>query len=259
MIIRDAQIEALKQIAVENFALDMMRHCREFSPHLAKTLSDEQLEAAVNEGISRAGKYGFNLRGPVRFYVDLMIVLGSGFDTDPQYVWAAEILTREDEDLSQMQRSEQLYEKTQEFLEKVDGEENVHTRKALKDLRGKIQSGLTFHRGTFEPDLLALMKEIHPKKYEETGEESLKKLIHDGKEKGRKQYGFNQARSVGLVVVLNFAFGHHFDKDPFLPWISRTLEKDGFETPEKKAEELERRALIWLDAVLKNAEKEDKK
>jgi hypothetical protein len=55
-----------------------------------------------------------------------------------------------------------------------------------------------------------------------------------------------------LLTILGFAFGHQFDEDPFLPWISRTLDKTDFETPEHKAKELERRALIWLDAVLEN-------
>ncbi len=256
MIIRDAQVKVLEQAAVENFVFEMANHCREFSPHLTKTLDDEQLEAAVRQGIKKAESYGFDQRGPVRFYLDLMIVFGSGFDTDPQYPWAKEMLAPVEE-IPQMQRSEALHEKTTDYLEKVDGKENAHTLAALQELSDRIKQGLTFRRDSFDADILTLMKEVHPRKYEETGEEQLRQLIKVGRKKGLTDYGFKKPRPVALMVVLAFAFGYEFDNDPFLPWISRTLGKTEFETPDHKADELERRALIWLNAVLKNA-KENK-
>jgi hypothetical protein len=255
MIIRDTQFKALEESAVDNFVLDMFRHCQEFSPHLCKTLKEEQLKEAIREGIRRAETHGFMQRGPVRFYLDLMIVFGSSFDTDPQYPWAAEILAQIEE-TSEIQRSEALHEKTAEYLEKVDGEKNAYTLEALDELSSRIKAGLTFRRDTFDADILNLMKEIHPRKYKETGEESLRQLVENSRKKAIKDIGFKEPRAVALIVVLAFAFGHQFDHDPFLPWISRTLNKEN-ETLETKAEELERRAVIWLDAVLKNA-KENK-
>lgn len=262
MIIRKAQIEVLEQAAVDNFVLDMFRHCREFSPYLTKTLNEKQLEHAIRDGIKRAESHGLDQRGPVRFYLDLMIVLGSSFDTDPQYPWAAEILakkevekteqTAETEELSQLQRTEALFDKTADYLEKVDGEKNAYTLEALQELSDRIKAGMSFRKSSFDADMLNLMKEIHPRKYEETGEEPLRKLIKIGRKKGLQTYEFKEPRAVALMVVLSFAFGHEFDKDPFLPWISKTLSKEKT-APEAKAEELEKRAVIWLDAVLKNA------
>lgn len=262
MIIRDAQIKALEEAAVDNFVAEMMEHCRDFSPYLTKTLKEPQLEAAIREGINRAERHGFTQRGPVRFYLDLMIVFGSSFDTDPQYVWAAEILappkedTPDEEKLTEMQRSEALFDKTADYLKKVDGEKNAHTLAALEELSNRLKAGLTFRRESFDADILKLMKEIHPRKYEETGEEQLRTLIKIGRKKGLQDYGFRKPREVALMVVLAFAFGHEFNADPFLPWISRTLDKEN-ELPETKAEDLEKRAVIWLEAVLKNA-KENK-
>jgi hypothetical protein len=72
--------------------------------------------------------------------------------------------------------------------------------------------------------------------------------------KGQQHYGFRAIRSLALMVVLAFAFGHHFDSDPLLPWIARTLRRLDPTDPDAAAEALERRALIWLDAVLRNAQ-----
>ena len=252
MIIREAQIKALEAAAVDNFVLDMFTHCREFSPHLCKTLKEEQLEAAIREGIARAETHGFTQRGPVRFYLDLMIVFGSGFDTDPQYPWIAELLAQKEE-MSELQRSEAVHEKTAEYLENVDGEKNVYTLEALQELYDRLKAGLTFKRENFDENLLNLMKAIHPRKYQETGEESLQQLIKTNRHKAIKELEFKEPRAVALVIVLAFAFGHQFDADPFLPWISRTLTKEN-ESPEKKSEKLESRAVVWLEAVLKNAQ-----
>ena len=39
----------------------------------------------IRFGLERAGSYGFTIRGPVRFYIELMVRLGCDFDTDPPY------------------------------------------------------------------------------------------------------------------------------------------------------------------------------
>jgi hypothetical protein len=252
MIIRKTQIAAFERVAIENYVVELAEHCRQYSPYLCRTLREEELNAAIREGIDRAEDQGFTQRGPVRLYVDLMIVLGSGFDSDPQYPWAGEILrTREG---SQMERAEALHTRTVAYLGKVDGPSNAYTLKALADLAACCRSGMTFQPETAQQDTLRLMKEIHPRKVEETGEDALRLLISDGTIRGQTQYGFRDARSLVLMTVLMFAFGHHFDRDPLLPWISRTLARIDPADPETAANKLERRALVWLDAVLQNSE-----
>ena len=254
MIIRKAQIKAFEKVAVESYVVELAAHCREFSPHLCKTLSYEELHTAMRQGIERAEAHGFTRRGPVRLYVDLMIVLGGGFDSDPQYAWVREILGANG-DLSEMERAEALHARTATYLAKVDGANNVHTLRALADLEALCEGGLTFHPETSEQDTLRLMTKIHPRKVAETGQEALRRLISAGRARGRVNYGFRAARSLTLMAVLMFAFGHQFDSDPLLPWITRTLSRINPSDPDTTANKLERRALVWLNAVLHNAEK----
>ncbi len=222
LIIRDAQIKAFEQIAVDNYIIELAIHCRAFSPRLCKTLRDDQLQVALRQGVQYAEAHGFTQRGPVRFYIDMMILFGSGFDSDPQYPWATEILARKD-DLSQMDRAEALHAHTQTYLTQVDGADNVHTLKALADLAALCRHGVTLHPESFEQDTLRLMAEMHPRKVAETGQAALRRLIADGTAKGQERYGFRAVRSLGLMVVLMFAFGHHFDADPLFLWITQTL------------------------------------
>ena len=56
----------------------------------------EQMRKAIHFGTGQTFSHGFNFRGPVRLYLELMVLFGSHFDTDPQYPWAARILADHD-------------------------------------------------------------------------------------------------------------------------------------------------------------------
>ena len=251
MIIRDSQIQALGDQAFDNFVAELCGHCRDYAPDLVGTLSEEELESAVRKGIDRAAQHGFDLRGPVRFYVELMIAFGAGFDTDSQYPWAAEVLSKRDE-VGQMERAGELFAASESAFESIFGKDNVHSNKALKEMLIRIRDGIKFERKRFKQDMFALLKEIHPNKCYEIGDPAVEAVIADGIRRGRDRYGFREARSMALIIALMFALGHKFDADPFHPWISRTLEEETDGPPDDKAEELERRAVTWFEAALKN-------
>lgn len=253
MIIRDAQVKAMEAAAEDNYIGELMSHCREFAPGPVSAMTDEELRQAVTTGVGDAARSGFNLRGPVRFYIDLMLAFGSGFATDPQYPWTAEILEK-DEEIGQMERAEELNEKTQEVFAGIFGENNQYSLKALEKMLERVKAGISFKREGFKQDMLLLLKEVYPEKFEVVGEEALKRLITDAIARGRDRYGFKAPRSMALVVVLMYAFGHRFDADPFLPWISRTLKPKENVAPDELAADLERRAAAWFEAALKNAQ-----
>ena len=98
LVIREAQMEAFKEATRRTFEDEMVAHLAEFSPPLFKAIGEEQMRKAVHFGIGRADSHGFTFRGPTRLYLELMLLFGSYFDTDPQYPWAAEILSNRDPD-----------------------------------------------------------------------------------------------------------------------------------------------------------------
>lgn len=253
MLIRAAQIKVFEDAAFDEFVAELCRHCKEYSPDLINTLSDEQLDEAVRKGIDRAKIYGFTNRGPIRFFIEMMIAFGSGFDSDPQYPWAAETLAKH-EDAEQMALSDELFQAAIPAFGKVFGEDALHSNNALKAMLDRLKSGIEFKRENFKQDMLRLLKEIHPIKSKEVGDDNLMKLIRDGIARGNDRYGFKNARSMALMVLMKFALGHNFDTDPFHPWISSTMKREVKESPDELAQELERRALPWFEAVLKKAE-----
>src|ERR1043165_9279855 len=92
LVIRKEQIDVLTGSMLQGFEDEMVEHLAEFSPPLFAVIKEEQMRKAGRFGFDKCDKYGFTLRGPMRLYLEMMLLFGSHFDTDPQYSWATEIL-----------------------------------------------------------------------------------------------------------------------------------------------------------------------
>src|SRR5271165_3956697 len=114
LVIRTEQMETFRDAARRTFENDMVAHLSQFSPPLFRTLGEEQLRCAIRFGTCRAAGHGFTFRGPVRLYLEAMLLFGSHFDTDPQYLWAVETLA-DQESAPQLQRAFSLYMKILDY------------------------------------------------------------------------------------------------------------------------------------------------
>lgn len=251
--IRSDQMKIFSKAALKGFETEMVEHLSDFSPPLVKAMGEEQLRKTIQFGMDRAGSYDFTFRGPVRFYLELMFLFGSHFDTDPQYPWANEILT-DQEARPQMLRADQLFEATAAYRKKVCGPKDVYTIKALKHismLTGQQENPQT----SSVPDILQQLRAIHPQKIDYVGEENTEALIHEAIDKA-EEYHFTTDRSIALLMLLMFSLGHGCWDDPLYPWISRTLTNEKISDPNGRAKRLEKKASTWLDHVLAYFEKE---
>jgi hypothetical protein len=256
MRIRQEQVDALNQAPMRVFEDDMVVHLAEFSPPLFNAVKEEQLRKAIHFGISRADEYGFTFRGPIEFYLELMLLFGSHFDTDPQYPWASEILKQEDGE-PQMERAQLIYEKTREYREKVAGPRDKYTLKALRSISEMAQKPLPITAENFAPAMLSQMAQVYPQKTDYVGADQLNELIDEGLAAAQR-YGFSSDRARALPVVLMFAFGHGCFDDPLYPWIAKTVNDGAITDPEARAKRLEKKALTWLDHVLAYFDKDEK-
>ena len=254
LVIRPKQMEVFKQAALRSFEQEMVAHLAEFSPPLFKAVGEGQMSQTIQFGIDRAGSYGFTFRGPVRFYLELMLLFGSHFDTDPQYPWAAEILTNQDAG-PEMQRADRLYERTMDYRKKVAGPEDAYTLKALKNIAVLARQPLAISSENFAPAMLREITRVYPQKVAYIGAEGIEALIREGID-GARSYRFSAAREMALVIVLMLAFGHGCADDPLYPWIARTLKDEAITDPAARAKRLEKKALTWLEHVLAYFDKE---
>jgi hypothetical protein len=251
LVIRKEQVDILKEGMLKEFEDEMVEHLAQFSPPLYKVLKEDQTREAVRFGFKQSERYGFTLRGPIRLYLEMMLLFGSHFDSDPQYPWAREILV-DKHSIAQMQRADWLYEKILDFQEKVSGPNGEYTRKAMEGVRDIGSKPLNLSESDYDDAIRREIHRIFPQKVDYIGSENLLELIRQARLDARK-YDFPSTRGDTLMVVLKFAFGNGCGNDPLYPWIERTLTDDKIVDAKARAERLEKKSMTWLDHVLKGS------
>jgi hypothetical protein len=217
----------------------------------------QQMLHVIQFGIDQAERYGFTCTGPVRLYLDLMLLFGSHFDTDPQYPWAAKILTRSTID-NQMQQADLLHQKTMDYRQKVGGPDDVYTLTALRRIVVFASQPVSLVADRFMADMLNTLAQLYPQKAAYLGTAAQETLIKKAIG-GAQRQGFTTVRATTLIAILMLAFGHGCGIDPLYPWIAKTLNNQAAANPDDIAKHLENKAMIWLAHVLKYFDELDAK
>ncbi len=241
------RMEGFEGIALANFELSLADHVCEFTPKHAELLGREGVLRVVRYGIDRAARHGFDGHEPLRLFLEMIFLLGSEFDTDPQYPWAGEILG-DAASPSQDERAAKLYSKLKEFLDLVAGPENEFAIAALRRAKEvKIADALAGGKGS-EESLLSLMAAIYPEKFGYVGKPAVQALLREAAAAVRPFAP--TLPGVVLFSGLMFTLGHGFMNDPQHPWIQGTLANEAVADPNKRVERLHSKAMTYLDRVL---------
>lgn len=246
LTVRTSQMKVFEQAARPHFEDEMVAHSKEFSPRLSEILGDQRLRVALRVAITKAEGYGFTYRGPIRLFIEMMFLCGSGFDTDPQYSVVGEVLRASGD---QMQRAEQIHQGFLDYLERVSGPGASNVHRALRDTLNFAKSPKELSTKDFEATMFRELSRVFPEKAVYIGEKGLNQLILEGVAVARK-FGFSSPHGQGLMVVLMFAFGHGCTDDPLYPWISSTLQDQRIIDPLARAKRLEKKAITWLEHVV---------
>lgn len=226
----------------------MVKHLHGFNAGLAKTLGDDGLRTVIRFGIDRAKSHGLTRRCCVQFFIEMITVFGSEFDTDPQYPWAAAALADDSFD-DQTERADRLHERATTYWNAAIGEGGALSRAALQRARNEPYEGVPpaapdFHRRTLER-----LRGVYPEKYAAIGSAAASELIRRAQVEARVQ-SITSDVGVALLAGLMFTLGHGVTRDPHMPWVGSTLANPAVADPNKRAERLYARSMTYLDAVL---------
>jgi len=230
MIIRQEHMVALEQAAARGFQSRMLERMRSHFPKHAQCLSEPQQLAVIQLSAKRAQDHGLTAERSVALYLDLMCVLGSEFDTDPQIPWAAAILA-DRRFPTQADRIDLLHSKGWAFANRVSADLHNGLKNgsatglvaAISEIRTKGVEELTpdgARRVTAE--IFGRIRQLFPIKSEVIGDECVWLLIREAV-RSATSYGIRNARGIWLFTSLMSVVGTGFDRDPQLPWASETL------------------------------------
>ena len=220
LIIRADQLKTLDEYSQRAFADELVNHLRVYAPKLAEVVGEAGTRQIVESEIGHAGTYGITNKGPVRFFLELTCSFGSGFDTDPQLLWASDTLG-DPSLLNDIARSDLLYDRMLNYVDSVCGPDQKYAIQALTRLL-ETDFGASNLKDVSEGRLTKQMASVYPEKFDFIGKAVASNLVQQAREEA-SQYGLPEREGTAALTALKFAMGHQVCHDPYYPWISSVL------------------------------------
>lgn len=206
------QMRAFESTARDRFADEMVAHLRTFAPHRCGSLPDASLYGAVEAGVRRSDAYAMRRRGPIRLFLEAMVLLGHEFDSDPVHrVIAARLRGPEDE----MVRARHMYDELLKYRDRVTSPDGSNLRAGLAGLIAAAQGDEV----AADPRALAA---AFPAKAEHAGEHGLRALAQRATHEAHAR-GLGSPRAQGVLLVTMFALGHGVLGDWSYPAIAAAI------------------------------------
>jgi hypothetical protein len=223
LTVRNEQMHALAVSAGAAHQRQLVEHCFQFAPRLCQLRGAAAVARLVAEGVQRARAAGWQHRGPMRFWVEMMLTQGSRWHDDPQLRAVNRHLDRTD--LAEHFRADLVYEALQAHLACADGADKHGAREALQRVLAADWTAVTTPAPAPETRALALLAQLHPRKLEVVGQDAATRLVRSAGEACHR-LGLNPDEAQVLISGLMFGFGHGVLADPMLPWVQQTLQPE---------------------------------
>jgi hypothetical protein len=240
--------EMERTLGLERFEDEMVVHLHSFAPRHAEVIGDDWVRRTIRLGIERARAYEVTNPGLLRFYVELMFMFGSMFDTDPLLPWAGAVL-RDPTLPGEVARMERLHEAMLWYLDTVCGPERSFAIQALRNLQQVRLDDALATDLRVERKALEMFAHAYPERCAYLGEPPLQELFRRGAEVAAR-YDVATNRGIAVVTGLMFAVGHGFAEDPQCPWVQATLRDRSIGDPERRAARLQKRTEIYMGRAL---------
>jgi hypothetical protein len=115
LVIREEQMEVLREYMRRRFEDRMVAHFREFWTEECDAMGEESVRQMIRKGSERAAAHGITKEYDIARYVNIMFALGPDFETDPATEWAGRVLS--DEELGPRPRMDLLCDRVEQELE----------------------------------------------------------------------------------------------------------------------------------------------
>jgi hypothetical protein len=220
------QEKFIAQFHSDRFIEELREHCEDQQPGFTEAIGPERLDGVLRAIVANAKAIGYNMRGAIWHYMDMVWQLGWNFEDDPQYPWVPETRARLNS-ASPFDQAEDLRLQTQEWREATWGQQGQHRLVALERLLQTPLLELPVRESRFEPDMLACLKNLYRVRCEVVGDEALRVLIQRSQESAREHFHLQSAAHRALVVLIAFTLGHAFMRHPLHDW---AVPEDGLVT-----------------------------
>lgn len=229
--ISNQQINAFNIIKPSVFESKMEAHAAEYFPQQCHIMGKAGLKKLVIKGYTDAKKYGIITSADLCIYIDLMIMLGHEFTTDPQLPWVAETFGT-GETINDPKPLHKAYYRAIAFFEKTGVEDQLLPEiQWMKIMQWSFKKMEQAFKKDFFKTLPAFLETLWPQKYNNVNKPL---QVYDAIEEAKK-IGFTASVNVAYYCILRFLLGYRFASDPQYPWMVNALHDETIDDEEYKA------------------------
>lgn len=214
----------------ETFRPKMLRHLANYFPEKAAMLGKEGLLELIDDGLTAVKDYGLETSYEVCCYIDIALMLGRGFNTDPLLEGIIR-LSKQDATTATasmrrlLQAAKAFGEKTQKAGEQFPLETynlliNTPYEQIDNQLKQLDKSGLLKYLG-----------QLWPEKYQSANIGRFETFYEKAGQKA-VSYGLPSKEGIRYYCLLMFLFGHDFDSDQQYFWLINTLQNAAYDEDE---------------------------
>jgi hypothetical protein len=251
LVIRPEQFDVFERTARKQFEDLMVSHLREFHPAHAAAAGEVGLRRLIRAGMGRAAQYGFTLRGPVRFYLELMMLYGHEYDTDPLLPWAGRELGARGE--VELTRADRMHATALAYHAAVVGAGGEIEQRAIRQLL-RDPVGVWLSQDLSDSGVEAVLRAGYPEKCSAAEPAAVREVVALGRRQAG-EYGLPDSAGGLVFAALALALGHGCVRDPVYPWIAENLRETDGQPTGRRVEKLATRAMAFLSAVLAEHER----
>ena len=249
LVIRQTQLDALATASRQRFEDEMVDHVRAYFTRYYDVMGAPTIRNVIRYGIERAAHQGFTTERNVCLYLNLMLTLGSHFDTDPQLPWVGRLLAQ-DVIADPYTRMNQLLDRATAYVDDIAGPDEARLSRSLLNARKlSLPAYDENSTGKIETRIMDLLSKIWPEKYARLEDDTVGRLIRTGLANAGG-YGIASDRGFVLYLVLMFMAGSGFDRDPQFPWATKVLTGTSIGDESQKIDRLHAEAIAFLDRWL---------
>lgn len=236
--IRSDQFVALQASAYECFKDSLIPRFQENYPWHAGYLGRSGMKRVIDNACANAEKWGFDSKRDLSLYVDLSVMLGAGFDTDPQLSWVSTTIKEgypADATAPTPAVMSVLWTQAMMYLTHILGKSRVFPQAQYQSDSSLWKRGdqRYVHDDT---TLLGYLQRLWPEKASLVGDDALYTLIVRAKDLAQHlQLPSDSGRN--RLAVYAFLFGHRVHQDPFYPWTAEALAINGV-SPQLRLDQL---------------------
>ncbi|MDI1446967.1 hypothetical protein [Polyangium sp. 6x1] len=220
--IRQDQFEVLERdVGIAELQRDVIRRLGERSPGCFAIVPERAIAAVARLGATRAARHGLTRLGPVRLFVEMMILFGCAFDDDPLFPWAGAALAEAHP--TQTTKADRLHDAMMEYLRATAGIDQQRTLAAMRRFEPIATRALSMDVApeAIHAVLLQETRALFPERLAYLGPEGEAKAAH-------AWAALAEARGItggGAVVhaLLACLLGHGFVEDPLFAWADTRL------------------------------------